>query len=85
MASEAPGDGVQNEPLAMPPGPGGFGTGGGSVSAVVVTSANMRERAVFIGSISVWDTIGTLLPSGIEIVTLFRLVYCCVMGRKAPR
>src|SRR6516225_9299382 len=68
-----------------PPGPGGFGTGGGSVSAVVVTSANMRERAVFIGSISVWDTIGTLPPSGIGIVTLFRPVYCCVMGRKAPR
>jgi hypothetical protein len=36
MASAAPGDGVQNEPLAMypcgqlPPGPGGFGTGKGS-------------------------------------------------------
>jgi len=39
MASEAPGDGVQNEPLAMPPGPGGFGAGSGSVSADVVTSA----------------------------------------------
>jgi len=48
-------------------------------------SASMRERAVFIGSISVWDTIGTLPLSGIEIVTLFRLIYCCVMGRKAPR
>ena len=45
----------------------------------------MRERAIFIGSISVWDTIGTLPASGIEIVTLFRPVYCCVMGRKAPR
>src|SRR5215471_4900709 len=45
----------------------------------------MRERAVFIGSISVWDTIGTLPPSSIEIVRLFRPVYCCVMGRKAPR
>src|SRR5262245_31838814 len=45
----------------------------------------MRERAVFIGSISVWDTIGTLRPSGIEMFTLFRPVYCCVMGRKAPR
>src|SRR5262249_54616284 len=45
----------------------------------------MRERAVFIGSISVWDTIGTLPPSYIEIVKLFRPVYCCVMGRKAPR
>jgi hypothetical protein len=55
------------------------------VSAVVVTSASMREMAVFIGSISVWDTIGTLPPSGIEIVWLFRLVSCCVMGRKAPR
>ena len=39
MASEAPGDGVQDEPLAMPPGPGGFGAGSGSVSADVVTSA----------------------------------------------
>src|SRR6516165_5443251 len=68
-----------------PPGPGGFGTGGGSVSAVVVTSASMRERAIFIGSISVWDTIGTLPSSGVEIVTLFPPVYCCVMGRKAPR
>ena len=55
------------------------------MSAVVVTSASMREMAVFIGSISVWDTIGTLAPCIIEIVTLFRLVYCCVMGRKAPR
>jgi hypothetical protein len=45
----------------------------------------MRERAVFIGLISVWDTIGTLPPSYIEIVTLFRPGYCCVMGRKAPR
>ena len=71
--------------MRRPPGPTGFGTGSGSVSAVVVTSASMRERAVFIGSISVWDTIGTLRPSGIEIVTLFGLVYCRVMGRKAPR
>src|SRR6516165_3934192 len=91
IVSCAPDDGMQNEPLAMypcgqlPPGPRGFGTGSGSVSAVVVTSASMRERAIFIGSISVWDTIGTLPPSGIEIVTLFRPVYCCVMGRKAPR
>src|SRR5215831_19792121 len=91
MASAAPDDGVQNEPLAIspcghePPGPGGFGTGSGSVSAVVVTSANMRERAIFIGSIPVWDTIGTLPPSNIEIITLFPPVYCCVMGRKAPR
>src|SRR6516165_3391447 len=45
----------------------------------------MRERAVFIGSIAVWDTIGTLRPSGIEIVTLFRLLHSRVMGRKAPR
>src|SRR5262249_12374375 len=28
----------------------GFATGSGSVSAVVVTSASMRERAIFIGS-----------------------------------
>ena len=55
--SAAPCDGVQNEPEEIsraghePPGPGGFGTG--SVSAVVVTSAGMRERAVLIGSISV--------------------------------
>jgi len=68
-----------------PPGPGGFGTGSGSVSAVVVMSASMRERAVFIGSIPVWDTIGTLPLPGIEIVRLFRPVYCRVMGRKAPR
>ena len=55
------------------------------MSAVVVTSASMREMTVFIGPISVSDTIGTLAPCIIEIVTLFRLVYCCVMGRKAPR
>jgi hypothetical protein len=67
------------------PGPGRFGADSGSVSAVVVASASMRERAVFIGSISVWDTIGTLPPSSIEIVTLFRPAYCRVMGRKAPR
>jgi hypothetical protein len=48
------------------------------VSAVVVTSASMREMAVFIGSISVLDTIGTLRLSHIEIVTLFRLASCCV-------
>src|SRR5262249_8331661 len=45
----------------------------------------MRERAVFIGSISVWDTIGTLPPLAFEIVGLFSPVYCRVMGRKAPR
>jgi len=50
-----------------------------------VTSASLREKLIFIGSIAVWDTIGTLPPSGIEIVTLFRFVDCCVMGRKAPR
>ena len=91
MASAAPGDGVQNELLAISPcghepsGHGGFGTGSGSVSAVVVMSASMRERAVFIGLISVWDTIGTLPPSRVEIVMLFALSYCCVMGRKVPR
>ena len=69
----------------LPLGPGGFGTGKGSASAVVVTSASLREKLIFIGSIAVWDTIGTLPPSGIEIVTLFRFVDCCVMGRKAPR
>jgi hypothetical protein len=47
--------------------------------------ADMREMAVFIGSISVWDTIGTLPLFYIEIIALFRLPYCCVMGRKAPR
>ena len=51
--SAAPCDGVQNDSRAghEPPGSGGLGTG--SVSAVVVTSASMRERAVLIGSISV--------------------------------
>src|SRR5262249_60392268 len=58
---------------------------GQRLGAVVVMSASMRERAVFIDSISVWDTIGTLPPFGIEIVMLFRPGYCCVMGRKAPR
>jgi hypothetical protein len=48
-----------------------FGTGSGSVSAVVVASASMSERAVFIGSISVWDTIGTLGTTSIEISKLF--------------
>ena len=50
-----------------------------------VASASMRERAVFIGLISVWDTIGTLPVSHFEIITLFRPAYCRVMGRKAPR
>src|SRR2546429_9678035 len=45
----------------------------------------MTERAVFIGSISVWDTIGTLVSRNVEIVRLFRLVSCCVMGRKASQ
>src|SRR5262249_24924875 len=55
MASAAPDDGVQNEPLAIspcghePPGPGGFGTGSGSVSAVVVASASMREGPFSLG------------------------------------
>src|SRR6516164_2670236 len=57
--------------------------GGGSVSAVVVRARG--ERAVFIGSISVWDTIGTLTPRGLEIVALFPPVVRRVMGRKAPR
>src|SRR5262249_53150762 len=38
--------------------------GGGSVSAVVVRARG--ERAVFIGSISVWDTIGTLPSPGMR-------------------
>jgi hypothetical protein len=59
--------------------------GSGSVSAVVVMSASMRERAVFIDLISVWDTIGTLPPLGVEIVTLFPPAVRRVMGRKAPR
>src|SRR5262249_17750576 len=58
---------------------------GGSMSALVVTSASMRERAVFIGSISVRDTIGTLAAISIEIITVFPPLVCCVMGRKAPR
>src|SRR5262245_10021222 len=57
--------------------------GGGSVSAVVVRARG--ERAVFIGSISVWDTIGTLTPRSLEIVVLFPPVVRRVMGRKAPR
>src|SRR5262245_35208355 len=80
MASAAPGDGVQNEPprdIAV------RARAASSASAVVVMSASMRERAVFIGSMSVLDTIGTLPPFSIEIVKLFRPVYCCVMGRKA--
>jgi hypothetical protein len=54
-----------------PPDPGGFGTGSGSVSTAVVASASMKERAIFIGSTSVWDTIGTLGTTSIEISTLF--------------
>jgi len=53
--------------------------------AVVVMSAGAEGKGRFHGSISVSDTIGTLLPPHLEIVTLFRLAYCCVMGRKAPR
>ena len=45
----------------------------------------MRERAIFIGLISVWDTIGTLAAIGLEIISLFPPVVRCVMGRKAPR
>jgi hypothetical protein len=72
-----------------------FGTGSGSVSAVVVASASMSERAVFIGSISVWDTIGTLGTTSIEISTLFpppqqvdarqRLEQLAENMRRAPR
>jgi len=50
-----------------------------------LTNASMSERAVFIGSISVWDTIGTLPPRAIEIVALFPPAVRRVMGRKAPR
>ena len=42
----------------------------------------MRERAIFIGLIPVWDTIGTLRPSDLEIVTLFPPAVRRVMGRK---
>jgi len=55
------------------------------VSAVVVTSASMREMTVFIGPISVSDTIGTLPQASVEIVKLFTLAVRRVMGRKAPR
>ena len=82
MASAAPCEAVRAR-AARPP--AASARAAGSVSAVVVTSASMREMAVFIGLISVWDTIGTLPAPGIEIVTLFRPVSCCVMGRKAPR
>jgi hypothetical protein len=91
MASAAPGDGVQNEPLARepcghePPGPDGFGTGSGSTSAVVAASASTRESAAFIASFSVLDTIGTLAARSIEIIGAFSLAHCRVMGRKAPR
>src|SRR6516225_3138788 len=50
-----------------------------------LTNASMSERAVFIGSIFVWDTIGTLPPRAIEIVALFPPAVRRVMGRKAPR
>jgi len=59
--------------------------GEGLVSAVVVTSASMREMTVFIGPISVSDTIGTLPQASVEIVKLFTLAVRRVMGRKAPR
>ena len=55
------------------------------MTAVVVTSASMRERAIFIGLISVWDTIGTLAAIGAEIITLLPPTVRRVMGRKAPR
>src|SRR5262249_44093902 len=61
-----------------------LGTGSGSVSAVVVTSASTRETLIFISSIAVWDTIGTLGASFLEIIRLFPPAVCCVMGRQAP-
>jgi len=54
-----------------PPGPFGFGAGSGSASADVVTSASMWERAVSIGSISVWDTSGPLDARRFDITALF--------------
>jgi len=57
----------------------------GERRAVVVASASMRERGVFIGSMPVWDTIGTLAAISVEIITLFPPAVRRVMGRKAPR
>jgi hypothetical protein len=51
IASCAPGDGAQNEPLLMypcgqlPPGPWGFGTGRGSAWATVIMMTNTAMMA----------------------------------------
>ena len=47
--------------------------------------ASSEGKPVSLGRSLFWDTIGTLAPGFIEIVRGFRLVDCCVMGRKAPR
>ncbi len=61
---------------------GFFATARSSVSAVVV---NIGKWPFLLGRSLFLDTIGTLPPLGIEIASLFSPVYCCVMGRKAPR
>jgi hypothetical protein len=55
------------------------------IDQVRVSGMASIHRARNPDRMAVWDTIGTLPVSGIEIVRLFRLGYCCVMGRKAPR
>jgi len=55
------------------------------VRAGHVTTARIREGAIFIRPISVWDTIGTLGGLYIEIIMLFPLAVRRVMGCKAPR
>ncbi len=50
-----------------------------------VTTARIREGAIFIRPISVWDTTGTLGELYIEIIMLFPLAVRRVMGCKAPR
>ena len=66
-----------------PPGACGFATGSGSALSAVAESAKGKGRFHWFDLClgHYWDT----AASSIEIVTLFRPVYCCVMGRKAPR
>jgi hypothetical protein len=62
IVSCVPDDGVQNEPLVMypcgqlPPGPGGFGTGSGSVSAVRRDERKHEGKGRFHWFDLYWDT-----------------------------
>src|SRR5262249_40380558 len=80
MASAAAGDGVQNEP---PRDVAVRARAASSASAVVVTSASMRERAVFIGGSLFGTPLGHLRRYTLILLQYFRHCIATVERREA--